>query len=154
MKSYKFTTIWALDFPLPEVWEVIKAGEEYDRWWRAIIRSEIIEKGQPGGVGKIIRSHWKTALPYSFSFDFKTTRVIDFQLLEGEAMGELEGLGRWTFREVGGKTQVQYDWQVQTNKAWMNTFAFLLKPFFQWNHDVVMQWGYKDLTTELQKRVR
>jgi len=154
MKSYKFTTIWALDFPLPEVWKVIKAGEDYDRWWRAIIRSEIIENGQPGGVGKVIRTHWKTALPYTLTFDFKTTKVVDHQLLEGAAMGELEGLGRWAFWETEGKTIVQYDWQVHTNKAWMNTFAFLLKPLFQWNHDVVMQWGYKDLTTELQKRVR
>jgi hypothetical protein len=154
MKAYKFTTIWTLDFPMQEVWKIIKAGEEYDQWWRAITKAEIIEKGKPGGVDKVIRSHWKTALPYSFSFDFKTTKVIDYQLLEGEAMGELEGLGRWIFRETEGKTIVQYEWQVQTNKAWMNTFAFLLKPFFQWNHKVVMQWGYEDLTAELQKRAK
>jgi hypothetical protein len=44
MKSYKFTTLWTLDFPLLQVWQVIKAGEDYDQWWRAITQSEIIEK--------------------------------------------------------------------------------------------------------------
>jgi len=154
MKPYQFTTLWTLDFPLPQVWEIIKAGERYPQWWRAVVKSEILEQGKPGGEGKIIRSLWKTALPYTFTFDFKTTKVVDYQLLEGEAIGELEGLGRWTFREADGKTIVQYEWQVQTNKAWMNAFAFLLKPLFQWNHKVVMQWGYEDLTAELQNRVK
>jgi len=44
---------------------------------------------------------------------------------------------------------VQYNWNVETNKAWMNYFSFALKPLFKLNHDVVMKRGAACLTKKL-----
>ena len=69
--------------------------------------------------------------------------------LVGEATGELEGTGTWTFAANGTGTDVRYDWQVRTTKKWMNFLAPVARPFFDWNHDIVMEWGRKALEKRL-----
>ena len=69
--------------------------------------------------------------------------------MRGEAFGELEGVGLWMLEEKNGITYIQYNWDVFTNKRWMNYFSFLLKPLFKYNHDVVMRWGAEGLAKML-----
>lgn len=79
----------------------------------------------------------------------RLVRVEPHALIEGEAVGELQGTGRWTFSEAGGLTAVRYDWNVSTTKPWMNLLAPLARPVFKWNHDVVMRWGAEGLAAQL-----
>jgi hypothetical protein len=65
--------------------------------------------------------------------------VAALQRLKGIVFGELEGDGEWLFTGKNGIVYVQYNWNVVTTKKWMNTFAFLLKPFFAFSHNTVMQ---------------
>jgi hypothetical protein len=44
---------------------------------------------------------------------------------------------------------VRYDWKVETTKAWMNFLAPVARPFFSWNHDVVMGWGGEGVARQL-----
>ena len=81
---------------------------------------------------------WKSLLPYRVEFEVTTTRVERPHLLEGQAVGELEGIGRWRLYEQDGVTAVLYEWNVATTKPWMNRLAPLLRPVFEWNHDWVM----------------
>ena len=64
-------------------------------------------------------------------------------------MGELEGEGNWIFEYENGITTVKYYWVVKTNSVLMNFLAPVLKPLFEWNHDVVMQWGQAGLAKYL-----
>ncbi len=84
---------------------------------------------------------WKSLLPYRVEFEVTTTRVEQPHLLEGSAVGELEGVGRWRLYEQDGVTAVLYEWNVRTTKPWMNLLAPLLRPAFEWNHDWVMARG-------------
>ncbi len=77
----------------------------------------------------------------------------DFKLLRGLAFGELEGEGTWLFSEENGLTKVQYNWNIKTTKAWMNNLAFLLKPMFKFNHDIVMKWGAEGLAKKLHAKL-
>jgi hypothetical protein len=79
----------------------------------------------------------------------RTTAVERPQRIEGRASGELEGLGVWTLRADGGWTEVRYDWSVRTTKRWMNLLTPVARPFFAWNHDVVMRWGGEGLARKL-----
>jgi hypothetical protein len=77
-------------------------------------------------------------------------RVEKLKLIEARAYGELEGHGLWQFESLGPDTTgVQYDWRVKTTKAWMNLLAPIARPFFQWNHDVIMGWGEDGLKRRL-----
>src|SRR5262249_32625073 len=60
---------------------------------------------------------------------------------EADAVGELEGIGRWRLFEQNGATAVLYEWNVSTTRQWMNLVAPIARPIFEWNHDWVMARG-------------
>lgn len=71
----------------------------------------------------------------------RVTRLERPWLLEGDAVGELSGVGRWRLYEGHGGTAAVYEWNVRTSRAWMNRLAPIARPVFAWNHDVVMRQG-------------
>lgn len=142
MADYAFLTTWLLDSPREPVFEAIYEQERWPRWWRGVEAVEKLRDGEGGAdVGSVALMTWKSLLPYRVHFETTTTRVERPHLLEGHAVGELEGIGRWRFYEQGGVTAVLYEWNVATTKRWMNALAPLLRPAFEWNHDWVMARG-------------
>jgi hypothetical protein len=150
MTDYKFVTVWRFDAPIEKVWKEIKASENWSDWWQGVLRVEELKPGDSRGVGKIIRSTWRSALPYQLVFDSEVVRQEELKLIEVRAFGELEGQGVWQFfSENENTTRVRYDWRVRTNKRWMNLFAPVAKPFFRWNHNVIMNRGGEGLAKKL-----
>jgi uncharacterized protein YndB with AHSA1/START domain len=141
MAEYAFLTTWLLDSPRQPVWEALHDQTSWPSWWRGVEEAEELTPGPDGDVGTVARMVWKSLLPYRVEFEVTTTRVEQPHLLEGHAVGELEGIGRWRLYEQDGVTAVLYEWNVSTTKAWMNLFAPLLRPAFEWNHDWVMARG-------------
>ncbi|MET0558948.1 MAG: SRPBCC family protein [Solirubrobacterales bacterium] len=142
MASYAFLTTWLLDSPRQPVWEAIYDQENWPSWWRGVEEAHELRPGDGSdGVGSVARMVWKSLLPYRVEFEVTTMRVEHPHLLEGHAVGELEGIGRWRFYEQDGITAVLYEWNVSTTKPWMNAMAPLLRPAFEWNHDWVMARG-------------
>ncbi|MEO5907382.1 MAG: hypothetical protein ABIQ11_11690 [Saprospiraceae bacterium] len=92
---------------------------------------------------------WGTALPYTITFDSELIFVDHHKRIEGKAIGELTGLGIWTFEFKGDITHVRYDWKVSTTKKWINFFAPIARPVFSWNHDKVMSAGFRGLEKRL-----
>jgi hypothetical protein len=86
-------------------------------------------------------------------FDLRVTRNERPWLLEGQATGVLEGLGRWTLTRQEGGTTVNYLWAVRTTRWWMNLLAPIARPFFTRNHDAVMTNGGKSLARHLKARL-
>jgi uncharacterized protein YndB with AHSA1/START domain len=148
--SYEFVTIWRFDAPIERVWEAVKDSEKWSEWWKGVLRVEQIKAGDTNGIGSIHRSTWKSVLPYKLEFDTELVKIEHLKIIEAKAFGELEGFGLWTFTAINDKeTQVQYDWKVRTTKKWMNIFSPIAKPFFQWNHNVIMNWGGEGLAKKL-----
>jgi uncharacterized protein YndB with AHSA1/START domain len=141
MANYRFLTTWLLEAPREQVWEAIYDQASWPQWWRGVEEAEEIRAGDDGGVGTVARMVWKSLLPYRVEFEVTTTRIERFHLLEGDAVGELSGIGRWRLYEQDGVTAVLYEWNVATSKAWMNLLAPVARPIFKWNHDWVMARG-------------
>lgn len=149
MSQYSFVTEWKLHAPLEEVWKAIQASKEWPLWWKGVLAVDELERGDENKVGNVSKLTWKSVLPYTLRFQSKVVSVIPMEYMEGLASGELEGKGRWYFSHDNGITIVKYYWDVQTTKRWMNLLAPVLKPFFKWNHDVVMRWGGEGLAKKL-----
>ena len=149
MAGYAFVTHWSFQAPIEQVWTLISEPERWPEWWPGVEKVEVLEKGTDGDVGSLRRYTWKSKLPYRLRFDMRTTRVERPHALEGRAEGELDGTGRWELAQEGDWTRVRYDWRVRTTKAWMNLLAPVARPFFAWNHDVVMRWGGEGLARRL-----
>jgi Polyketide cyclase / dehydrase and lipid transport len=150
MSDYQFVSHWRLEAPVQAVWDAIYDVGTWPSWWRDVLRVEDIEKGDDQGIGAVRRMTWKTALPYSFTFDTRSTIVQEPNVIESLAFGDLEGMGHWELKQLDdGTTDARYDWNVRTNKAWMNLLAPLLRPAFAWNHATVMRRGADDLARHL-----
>ncbi len=148
-KRYSFTTHWQAHAPIGRVWEAISRPMDWPNWWKGVVAVEEVEAGDESGVGALHRYTWKSALPYRLVFDMRVTKVEKPARLEGWASGELEGAGVWTFESDGDWTDVQYRWDIETTRRWMNALAPLLRPAFEWNHDWVMRSGGRGLAALL-----
>ena len=150
MAEYSFITEWKFDAPIESVWDEIYDPGSWPEWWKYVEHTEKILDGDDLGVGSLWKYRWRTVLYYKFTFIVETTFVELPLRLEGVAKGDLEGTGKWFLEEKGNATCVRYEWNVKTNKAWMNLIAPLAKPFFKWNHDTVMKEGYRGLGKRLK----
>jgi hypothetical protein len=153
MAEYRFHTLWRFDAPLDEVWNAILDSPRWPQWWKGVEEVRELAQGDDSGVGSVQRYTWKGMLPYRLTFDMRITEVKPMVLLEGEASGELEGLGCWQFSRERNVTVVRYDWHVHTTKRWMNLMAPLARPLFKWNHDYLMDAGRHGLKHLLERRL-
>ncbi len=155
MADYAFVTRWLLSAPIDQVFAEIDHASAWPTWWRGVRRVEILEPGDADKIGLITRTTWRSKLPYDLTFNARTTRrepptgPASTAVIAVDAFGELEGHGKWELVGSAEGTLVTYDWNVATNKAWMNLFAPVLRPLFGWNHDTIMAWGGAGLATRL-----
>ena len=150
MASYRFTTVWHIQAPIDQVWDAIYESDGWPRWWTGVESVIQLRPADENGIGGLTRYVWKSALPYRLAIDTTATRVERPSALDGTSSGELEGAGHWRLSEEAGGTLVRYEWNVATTKAWMNLLAPLARPFFTWNHDVIMRWGGEGLRRLLE----
>ena len=153
MGEYRFLTTWLLEAPRERVWDAIYESERWPEWWHAVLEADTLEEGDESGVGRYGRYVWKSKLPYKLEFFVRTTKVEKPHLLEGNAEGELAGIGRWRLFERDGVTAALYEWNVRTTRAWMNLLTPVARPVFAVNHDYVMRNGGRGLAGLLGARL-
>lgn len=153
MKRYALVTEWHLDAPIDAVWKALYEVDQWPRWWPYVRQVVEVSPGDADGVGAVRRFTWGSRLPYQLSFNMRTTVMSRPCLMQADAQGELDGMGRWTLAAQGSTTRVRYDWEVATSRAWMNFAAPLLAPVFRWNHAQVMAAGGRGLAQHLGVRL-
>ena len=142
MANYHFTTTWKLNAPLHKVWHEIKHAQQWPQWWKGVEKAEEVQEY----VGDFT---FRSVLPYSLSFRSNVVAIEDMKRIEGRAYGELIGIGTWHFTTEGNYTVVKYYWTVKTNKWWMNLLSPIVRPAFEWNHNIIMRWGGEGLAQRL-----
>ncbi len=153
MARYALVTDWHINAPIERVWDLLVAAEDWPRWWRYVQAVLVLEKGDAQGVGALRRYTWSSRLPYRLTFEMRTTALARPSFIEGIAVGELNGTGRWDLRPADNGSRVRYAWTVTTARGWMNALAPLLAPVFAWNHDQVMLEGGRGLARHLGVRL-
>jgi len=149
MTKFSFTTVWKIEAPLAPVWEALLRFEDWPSWWKGVEEVQVLARGDANRVGFSSRQIWKSKLPYKLKFEGSITRVEPMSRIELVSSGELAGSGLMRFANDGSLTTFQYDWDVDTTKEWMNIVAPIAKPFFAWNHDVIMDWGAEGLARKI-----
>ena len=147
--DYNFLTVWKFDAPLEKIYNSIHDADNYHLWWKGQSKVETIKKGDVLGVGAVKKFRTRSFLPYSLTYTGTVLEVEPLKKVVGTTIGELEGRGTWVFENENGVSVVKYYWVVKTNSALMNFLSPVMKPLFEWNHDVVMKWGGKGLAKYL-----
>jgi len=153
MSEYQFVTIWKINSALENVWDELYHSENWPGWWKGVLSVDKLSQGDESGVGAVSRYTWESRLPYKLTFDMRATRVEPMSVLEGVALGDLDGTGIWHFSTEGPVTIARYDWNVRTTKWWMNLLSPIAGPLFKWNHNVIMNWGAQGLAKRLNSSV-
>lgn len=148
-RLYQFRTVWDIPAPVSAVWEVISHPEQWPAWWKGVEAVAELEPGDADGIGSVHLYTWKSLLPYRLTFHVRLQEKQPCRYLKGAAFGELRGTGEWFFEATAQGTRLVCLWNVTTEKAWMNVFAFLLRPLFSYNHRLVMRWGEQCLKDKL-----
>jgi uncharacterized protein YndB with AHSA1/START domain len=145
MSQYVFVTAWQVGAPIERVWHAISRAEDWPSWWKGVLAVDRRRQGDSSGIGEVTHQVWKSRLPYRLVFDYEIEKVEPPTLLQGRAVGELEGTGTWRLAEEDDVTRVSFDWHVQTTRRWMDLPIPFARRVFQYNHDVVMRWGSEGL---------
>ncbi len=150
-RQFQLVTEWHFIAPLERVWDQLLDVETWPQWWPSVSQVETLRLGDCDGIGAVRRLTWTTALPYRLIIEMESSRIEPMSVIEGQARGELEGIGRWTLHHDGKGTHVRYDWQVDVTKPWMRLLAPLLRPLFAWNHRAVMAQGEAGLQSRISQ---
>jgi uncharacterized protein YndB with AHSA1/START domain len=149
MSRYELVTHWHLNAPIGAVWDALHDVAGWPKWWSYVLDVEPLERGDGTGMGALHRITWGSALPYQMTFNMRTSVIQRPTVIEAIAEGDLNGVGRWTLTQAGAATEVRYDCDVSTARAWMNVMSPLLGPMFRWNHGQVMADGAQGLARYL-----
>jgi hypothetical protein len=151
--DYHFVSRWRVRGTVEEVSDILGDAEGLARWWPSVyLKVETLEPGDEHGAGKLVRLHTKGWLPYTLRWEFRTVAADEPHGYEVEAIGDLEGRGRWTFTQDGAFVNATYDWRVRARKPLLRAFSFMLKPIFAANHRWAMRRGEESLELELMRR--
>lgn len=143
--DYHFTSHWKVHGPIRVVYDILKDGERYDRWWKpAYVKTDVV------GTQKV-RALVRAKLPYTLDFTTELVREDPPKEIEIRALGELAGRGLWTLKEVGDEVAITFYWDVRAEKPLVRFLSPVLKPLFRWNHDWVMKTGEKGLQAEIDR---
>ncbi len=130
-EQYSFIYNWKLKASLEDVWNAIHNTLEWPEWWKGVKSVVEIQKNDANGINGIRRYLWKSFLPYQLSFSMQLTENEPHKRLKRIAFGELEGTGEWIFTQHNGIVDIQFNWNIVTNKKLMNTFALFIKACLQ-----------------------
>jgi len=139
--EYRFETTWRVPTDQAAAWSVLSDGEGWPSWWPSVQRVEVLTEGEPGGVGRRLRYHFGTRLPYTLTFDARMVEVVEPIRLVAVAEGELAGTWVCEVAQDGEDVLVRHLWSVRTTRPWMNAVAPFAAPLFAWNHAALMREG-------------
>ena len=98
-REYSFLTTWCLEAPRERVWDAIYESERWPQWWRGVVAAERPRRATRTASARWGATRGASGSPTTLDFEMTTTRVEKPHLLEGEAKGELAGVGRWRLFE-------------------------------------------------------
>jgi hypothetical protein len=153
VNDYEFLTVWRVPGTIEEVKAVLGDGRSLPQWWPAVyLDVDVVEEAGPDGMGGVLDLHTKGWLPYTLRWRLRITEPITDTGFALTAEGDLEGTGRWTFRQDGPEVVITYDWRVHATKPLLRRLGWLLKPGFAANHRWAMAKGEESLRLELRRR--
>ncbi len=151
--AYFFRSVWRVPGTIDEVKDALGDAPSLPRWWPTVYLSVAeVNDEQLGSGGPAFRLHTKGWLPYTLRWTLRVSEPITDDGFALSADGDLEGDGRWYFRQDGPEVEITYDWRVSATKPLIRRLSWLLKPVFAANHRWAMARGEESLRLELRRR--
>lgn len=145
---------WRLKTSRQRLWELLVNPADWPAWWPQLAAVKRLASGDSEGIGSRHEFLWRSGLGYGLRVAMTTLRVEHCRELEGEATGDLRGIGLWVIEnDVAGALRLTYRWDVELGKPWMRRLARPLGPLFAWRHFAVMAGGAHGMARQLGCRL-
>jgi ribosome-associated toxin RatA of RatAB toxin-antitoxin module len=143
LNHYRFVNVWRFAYAPGDVFQVLEDIAEYPRWWPEVRRVDRVDDDT-------VRIVARSLLPYSLTFE-ATNRRQDEEagVLEIAMGGDLDGFSRWTIEPDGTGTRATFEEEVIARKTLLRRLALIARPFFRWNHALMMRNGRRGLAVYL-----
>jgi ribosome-associated toxin RatA of RatAB toxin-antitoxin module len=139
LNHYRFVNVWRLKYRPEEVYRVLEDIGGYPRWWPEVRRVDRIDDST-------VRIVARSLLPYDLTFRATDSRQDERAgVLEIAMHGDLEGFSRWSIEPERSGTRATFEEDVVARKESLRRFAVGARPFFWWNHAVMMRHGRRGL---------
>jgi hypothetical protein len=153
--EYEFLTEWNIPAPRELVYEILKEGKDYPRWWPAVyLKADYEPSGREDHTGDRVHFLTKGWLPYRLRWTAEVVRHARAHTIEIKATGDFVGRGVWLLDDEGDHTHVAFDWRLRADKPLLRWLSPLFKPIFRWNHAWAMARRYESLCREVERRRR
>lgn len=152
-RGYEFRSVWRVPGTVAEVIGVLTDVAALVEWWPSVyLGVRIVSPGSPTGVGGCVEFHTTGWLPYTLRWRGTALEPVSASGFAVSATGDLEGEGRWTFRQDASDVEIVYDWRVHATKPLLRRLDWLFRPAFEANHRWAMARGEESLKLELRRR--
>lgn len=151
--GYDFDIVsrWKFDAKPEELTAIVLAPELLHRWCPTVfMHSELLDRGQPDGLGMSLRLHTKGFLPHSFFFMARIVTVVPGRFLRIAVSGDFDGVGEITITpDDSGNCHAQLHWRTSVLHPWLRPFIRLFHRVFVWNH----RWSTRNMARLLQAEI-
>ncbi len=151
--EYAFLTEWNVNASQEMVYEILKEGKDYPRWWPDVyLKADFEPSGRLDNVGDRVIFFTNGWLPYRLRWTAEVVRHERPQTIEINAYGDFVGRGVWSLKSEGEGTHIAFDWRLRADKPLLRWLSPIFKPIFKWNHHWAMARGYESLCREIERR--
>jgi hypothetical protein len=161
--EYSFVSRWSVPADADRVWrETVRmlttpSGDGAPdptgpgtTWWPGVRVEDAPASLEPGAT---LFLTVRSPLGYRLRVRLTVDDVGPGRTLAASSAGDLRGRGRVSVEPDGDAASVVvFHWDVVTERRWMNTWAWALRPAFEGAHAHVMRAGERGLRTELARR--
>lgn len=147
-RRYAFASTWQVAAPVEDTWAFLTApSQRWHDWWPHLDSIDV--RRTPELVGSTAACRWRSPVGYALAFTLELTAAAPGELVELDVEGDLIGHSVVRFAAAPGGTRIDIDLTVRTTRPWMNMAGTVLRPLFQYGHDVVMHHGERGLNRVL-----
>lgn len=151
--EYQFLTEWRVAATCELLYEILKEGKDYPRWWPEVyLDAQSHPSGRADHVGDRVDFFTRGWLPYRLHWTAEVVRHERPHLIEIKATGDFVGRGVWQLTPDGTTTRVTFDWRLRADKPLLRWLSPVCKPIFKWNHHWAMARGFESLRHEAARR--
>jgi len=128
---YSFRRSWTVPFSIARVHALLVDLERYPEWWPQV--RAVAKLGEDDAL-VVCRS----VLPYSLDLVLHAERR-ELTHLETSLTGDLEGVVRWYLTDLGPRTRMDFEQDVQVTGRILRVASRAARPVMVWNHERMMR---------------
>ncbi len=149
--DFDIRTEWQLEAEPGELTTIVLDPDLIHLWCPSVfLKSRLLDRGRPDGLGMTMKLHTKGWLPHTFFFIAKIVELVPDRSMVIAVSGDFEGDGTMTITpQDNGMCNAVLHWKTRIRHPYIRPFIRILHPVFVLNH----KWAVRKARLLMQEEV-